>query len=591
MSGADTKSLLNRLLADPEFRDRFEADPVGTARAAGFDALADELARDDDDPMQTLELRESRSSLAGAFMAAAVEGLGAFELGGHVFAADEAHAASEPTPVEPVGEPNAAVVPVNAGAVARLDAPAEQVAGQRLEAPIAPPPDVAPAVVAVPAPSVDPDDLQGDLDDEDAGDDEVDGSDENEPDEGGGEDEEGDEGGDDDGGSDDGVDEPGEGSNGEDANDDNVGDSGSDDSDNSPPNPSNPSTPESPDDSDDDNSSDSSNGSDSSDGSDSGGDLDFDSFDAYPGDDAPKEQIAGWMAAAAEKRGLPPELPVMASLVESGLQNHPYGDADSVGLFQMRTSVWNEGAYQGYPDDPELQLKWFLDRAEAVKNQRLAPGRSVDDPRQYGDWIADVERPAERYRGRYQLRLDEARALLEQAGASSSASESSNRNDALSFPAVDPNDLAGGSSAAIAHLQVAVVETAKTQLGIPYQWGGEAKLGSPTDCSGLLQAVLAKYGIDIPRVTYDQFKAGRAVSREDLQPGDAVFFDMGSRGPEHVGIYIGGNRMIEDPHTGAAVRVSDLSGRSDFAGARRYLQIADVDSRRDYAGARRYVGG
>jgi cell wall-associated NlpC family hydrolase len=70
-----------------------------------------------------------------------------------------------------------------------------------------------------------------------------------------------------------------------------------------------------------------------------------------------------------------------------------------------------------------------------------------------------------------------------------------------------------------------------------------------------------------------------------------VFFDMGSRGPEHVGIYIGGNRMIEDPHTGAAVRVSDLSGRRDFAGARRYLQIADVDSRRDYAGARRYVGG
>src|SRR3954469_6206345 len=118
MSGSDTKSLLNRLLTDPAFRAHFEADPVGTARAAGFDALADELARDGDDPMQTLELRESRSSLAGALMAAAVEGLGVFELGGHVFAADEAHAATEPTPAEPVGAPNAPVVPVDAGAAA-----------------------------------------------------------------------------------------------------------------------------------------------------------------------------------------------------------------------------------------------------------------------------------------------------------------------------------------------------------------------------------------------------------------------------------------------------------------------------------------
>src|SRR5829696_1479919 len=55
----------------------------------------------------------------------------------------------------------------------------------------------------------------------------------------------------------------------------------------------------------------------------------------YPGDDAPREQIAAWMANEAKKRGLPAQLPVMASLVESGMTNIQGGDADSVGFYQM----------------------------------------------------------------------------------------------------------------------------------------------------------------------------------------------------------------------------------------------------------------
>ena len=142
---------------------------------------------------------------------------------------------------------------------------------------------------------------------------------------------------------------------------------------------------------------------------------------AYPGDDAPKEQLAAWLGKEAEKRGLPPELPVMAALVESGVKNLNFGDADSVGFFQMRVGIWNQGEYAGYPEKPELQAKWFLDQAEAVKKQRIARGQSVDDPSQYGEWIADVERPAEQYRGRYQLRLDEAKGLLEKAAGSAPA--------------------------------------------------------------------------------------------------------------------------------------------------------------------------
>jgi hypothetical protein len=120
------------------------------------------------------------------------------------------------------------------------------------------------------------------------------------------------------------------------------------------------------------------------------------------------------MARQAQKAGLPPELPVMAALVESGLRNLNYGDADSVGFFQMRLSIWNQGEYAGYPQSAELQLKWFLDQAGDLQKKRLSDGVGGfgKDPNAFGNWIADVERPAAQYRGRYQLRLDEARKLI-----------------------------------------------------------------------------------------------------------------------------------------------------------------------------------
>ncbi len=120
------------------------------------------------------------------------------------------------------------------------------------------------------------------------------------------------------------------------------------------------------------------------------------------------------MARRARAQGIPGELPVMAALVESGLQNLNGADRDSVGFFQMRVGIWNSGPYAGFPDNPELQLTWFVDQALAVLRQRIAAGDVGfgRDPARYGDWIADVEQPPEEFRGRYQLRLDEARGLV-----------------------------------------------------------------------------------------------------------------------------------------------------------------------------------
>jgi cell wall-associated NlpC family hydrolase len=233
-----------------------------------------------------------------------------------------------------------------------------------------------------------------------------------------------------------------------------------------------------------------------------------------------------------------------------------------VGFFQMRVSIWNQGAYSGYPDKPERQLQWFLDHAEAVKKQRLARGLPIDDPKQYGDWIADVERPAAQYRGRYQPHLTEARELLVQAkGRRTDGDQLLQVADAADGPRAGPRALAA-------------LAEAKKYLGTPYLWGGSTpKTGF--DCSGLVQWAYAKAGIRIPRVTDDQILAsnGTAVSRRNLVAGDLVFLRDSTGYVHHVGISLGGDKFIHAPHTGDVVKVSSLKESyyaREFTGGRRF---------------------
>lgn len=112
-----------------------------------------------------------------------------------------------------------------------------------------------------------------------------------------------------------------------------------------------------------------------------------------------------------------------------------------------------------------------------------------------------------------------------------------------------------------------VVETALKFLGVPYVWGGEdPKTGF--DCSGLVRYVYLQHGIELPHYSGYQFKYGKPVSKEELQPGDLVFF---GNPIHHVGIYIGNGYFIHAPKTGDFVKITPLSSRSDYAGARRIL--------------------
>jgi cell wall-associated NlpC family hydrolase len=98
-------------------------------------------------------------------------------------------------------------------------------------------------------------------------------------------------------------------------------------------------------------------------------------------------------------------------------------------------------------------------------------------------------------------------------------------------------------------------QLSRRYAGIRYAWGG-ATPRQGFDCSGLVQYVYGRLGVELPRVTYDQWHAGRHVKRADLRPGDLVFFHhLG-----HVGIFLGHGWFMSAPHSGARVHPSRMHG-------------------------------
>jgi cell wall-associated NlpC family hydrolase len=111
-----------------------------------------------------------------------------------------------------------------------------------------------------------------------------------------------------------------------------------------------------------------------------------------------------------------------------------------------------------------------------------------------------------------------------------------------------------------------VVGIAMQYLGVPYRWGGADPSGF--DCSGFTMYVYGKLGVSLPHHAASQYGMGTPVSRDQLQPGDLVFFN----GLGHMGIYIGGGQFIHAPHTGDVVKISSLNDSwytATYVGARR----------------------
>ena len=118
-----------------------------------------------------------------------------------------------------------------------------------------------------------------------------------------------------------------------------------------------------------------------------------------------------------------------------------------------------------------------------------------------------------------------------------------------------------------------LVLSAMNFLGVPYRRGGNTEAGF--DCSGFTRHIFeSSVGLVLPRRAAEQAKAPglQNVKKDELKPGDLVFFNTLKRAFSHVGIYVGEGKFIHSPHTGAEIRVEDMHNSywlKRFNGARR----------------------
>jgi cell wall-associated NlpC family hydrolase len=116
------------------------------------------------------------------------------------------------------------------------------------------------------------------------------------------------------------------------------------------------------------------------------------------------------------------------------------------------------------------------------------------------------------------------------------------------------------------------IDQAMDLLGIRYRRGGSSP-ESGFDCSGFVSHVFREgLGLMLPRSSKEMSRSGQEVDRDELRPGDLVFFNTMRRAFSHVGIYLGDNQFVHAPRTGGRVRIEDLRQSywmKRFNGARR----------------------
>ncbi|MBB2924640.1 NlpC/P60 family protein [Cellulomonas cellasea] len=133
----------------------------------------------------------------------------------------------------------------------------------------------------------------------------------------------------------------------------------------------------------------------------------------------------------------------------------------------------------------------------------------------------------------------------------------------------NPYGLGTGRSRGSAGQGEAASAWARTQAGIPYQWGGTGPGGY--DCSGLTGGAWRNAGVNLNRTSRDQYKQVLKISYDSLRPGDLVFWSTDPNNPDkihHVALYVGGGQIMEAAREGVPVRLTSMrwSGTMPYAG-------------------------
>lgn len=243
---------------------------------------------------------------------------------------------------------------------------------------------------------------------------------------------------------------------------------------------------------------------------------------------AEQRRNAETIIGVARGMGAPPRAWLVAlatAMQESTLKNINYGDRDSLGLFQQRPSQgWGSPAQV---TDPVYSTRIFIERLLQVPGWESLPvtvaAQTVQRsafPDAYAKWEG--------------LAADLVKQLADVAPITECA------------PAAT---LAQGAAGA-------AIEFAMKEVGKPYVWGATGP--ATYDCSGLIMRAFQAAGVNLPRVSREQFYAGGQLPVNQAQPGDLLFYATDPSDPttiHHVMLYMGDDQMVEAPYSGESVRV------------------------------------
>ncbi|PCG82150.1 hypothetical protein CIB93_31500 [Streptomyces sp. WZ.A104] len=248
----------------------------------------------------------------------------------------------------------------------------------------------------------------------------------------------------------------------------------------------------------------------------------------------------------------------------------------SLATAQYRSGTLDPAVQLALSSDPDAYLERaaFLDRAgdrrRGVLNGIRRQISQISQVKARADREAErlAARRAELHEHRTAIRtkLADARRLLDTLTADERAAyerSADARHGGAPAPAHADRSTARTPVAAPNSRAARAIAFAHGAIGKPYVWGATGP--NAFDCSGLTQAAWKAAGVSLPRTTYTQINAGQRVPRSQLAPGDLVFFYSGI---SHVGLYIGGGRMIHAPRPGAPVRIAPID-QMPFAGATR----------------------
>ena len=135
-----------------------------------------------------------------------------------------------------------------------------------------------------------------------------------------------------------------------------------------------------------------------------------------------------------------------------------------------------------------------------------------------------------------------------------------------------PKSFASTVSSAVVDKTETLINNAMQLIGVRYRWGGNTPQ-SGLDCSGFVRYVFNDtFGFLLPRKSAQMSKVGLQIGKEELRPGDLVFFNTMRHAFSHVGIYVGDNKFIHAPSKGKSIRVDDMTKvywEKRYNGARR----------------------